>query len=343
MSIKVSVIIPVYNCEKYIKECIESLINQTLKECEFIFINDGSTDRSKEIIEEYTKKDNRIKLINQKNSGVSIARNTGLEHASGKYIGFVDGDDYIDFDMYKKLYDTISNSNIDLVISNFEQELDGKKIINKLEIETNLIINKSNIINKILPQFLKHEKLNSVCNKLYKREIIKKFNINFPNEVALGEDGFFNINYFSNIDSLIYINYCGYHYREVKGSATRNIFEKDYFNRALEVYNEEIPKIYYKYFKNEYLKELKSIKFINNVISYTAIYFNPENNMSFIKRYKYIKKMINNKSVNDTIKNYIDVIYLDKSNYEKLLIKFIKNKMTIGIYILTSYSRLRCR
>lgn len=343
MSIKVSVITPVYNCEKYIRECIESLINQTLKECEFIFVNDGSSDKSKEIIEEYAKKDNRIKLINQKNSGVSVARNIGLKHAIGEYIAFVDGDDYIELNMYKNLYSIGYENNIDLIISDFEQELEGKKIISKLDIENNVVIKERNIINKILPQFLKHEKLNSVCNKLFKREIIEKFNISFPNGVALGEDGVFNINYFSNAKSLIYIDYCGYHYREVQGSATRNIFEKDYFNRALEVYNEETPEIYYKYFKNEYLNELKSIKFINNVISYTYIYFNPENNISFRKRYKYIKNMINNESVNIAIKAYWNIICLDKSNYEKLLMKLIKNKITIGIYILTSYSRLRGR
>ena len=230
-----------------------------------------------------------------------------------------------------------------MVISNFEQELDGKKIINKLDIETNLLITELNIINEILPQFLKHEKLNTVCNKLFKKEIIQKFNISFPNGVALGEDGLFNINYFSNAKSLMYIDYCGYHYREVQGSATRNIVEKDYFNRALEVYNEEIPEIYYKHFKHEYLEELKSIKFINNVISYTYIYFNSENNISFRKRYKYIKNMINNKSVNTAIKSYWNIICLDKSNYEKLLMKLIKNRLTMGIYILTSYSRLRCR
>ncbi|WP_243556899.1 glycosyltransferase [Priestia megaterium] len=83
MNVKVSVVIPVYNAEKYITECIESLLNQTLKQCEFIFVNDGSKDNSLQIIENYRKKDNRVKLINQENQGVSIARNNGLEIALG--------------------------------------------------------------------------------------------------------------------------------------------------------------------------------------------------------------------------------------------------------------------
>lgn len=343
MDIKVSVIIPVYNCEKYISECIESLISQTLKECEFIFVNDGSTDKSKEIIEGYAKNDSRIKLINQENGGVSVARNTGLENAVGEYIGFVDADDYIEKDMYKKLYYIVVGKKTDLVISNFEQELDGKRIINKLDIITNSTLNKDEIINKILPQFLQHEKLNTVCNKLFKAEIIRDFNIKFPKGVALGEDGLFNINYFSNAESLIYLDYCGYHYREVEGSATRNIFEKDYFNRALEVYHEEIPSIYYKNFNKEYLEKLKASKLISNVISYIHVYFKPQEGISFRKRYKYVSKMIKNKSVNQLIKKYRDSICKDKSRYEILLINLIKNKLVMAIYILTIYSRLRCK
>lgn len=343
MKPKVSIIVPIYNCEKYLDEAIQSLLEQSIRECEFILVNDGSTDNSLNIANEYVKLDSRIKIINQVNQGVSVARNTGIEAAQGKYIGFIDGDDWIEVDMYKTLYDIANKNDLDLVISDFEQELDGKKIINKLDITVNSIVNKEDIINNILPQFLQHENLNTVCNKLFKREVIQRFNIRFPKGVALGEDGFFNINYFSNAESLMYINYCGYHYREVEGSATRNIFEKDYFNRALEVYNEEIPSIYYMYFKDEYLKELKSIKFISNVISYTHIYFKPKDNISFTQRYKYVKKMISNESVNNVIKRYWSILYSDKSKYEKLLIRLIKNKLTVGIYILTSYSRLRCR
>lgn len=343
MKPKVSIIVPIYNCEKYLDEAIESLLNQSIRECEFILVNDGSTDKSLEIANKYKSLDSRVKVIDKINQGVSVARNSGVEVAEGQYIGFIDGDDWIDPNMYKTLYDVATKNSLDLVISDFEQELDGKKIINKLDIRSNSIINKEDIINQILPQFLQHEKLNTVCNKLFKREIIQRFNIMFPKGVALGEDRFFNVNYFSHIKSLIYIEYCGYHYREVKGSATRNILEKDYFNRALEVYNEEIPSIYYRYFKEEYLNELKSIKFISNVISYTHIYFRPQENISFKERYEYIKKMISDESVNNAIKKHWDAIYSDKSRYEKLLINLIKNKLIVGIYILTSYSRLRCR
>ena len=100
---KVSVIIPVYNTSKYLDKCIDSLVNQTLDDIEFIMVNDGSTDNSKEIIEKWVKKDKRIKLYNKENGGQASARNLGLTKAEGEYIAFLDSDDYISYDMYKTL------------------------------------------------------------------------------------------------------------------------------------------------------------------------------------------------------------------------------------------------
>ena len=110
---KVSVIVPVYNVEKYLSRCLESLINQSLKDIEIICINDGSTDNSLQILKQFAYKDNRIKIINQTNSGQSVARNKGLAIASGKYIGFVDSDDWIDNDYYEKMFETIERTNSD--------------------------------------------------------------------------------------------------------------------------------------------------------------------------------------------------------------------------------------
>lgn len=102
--IKVSVIVPVYNVEKYLRECLNSLVNQTLKEIEIICINDGSEDSSLEILNEYASKDSRFVIINQENSGQSVARNKGLDVAKGEYIGFVDSDDWVDLNFFENLY-----------------------------------------------------------------------------------------------------------------------------------------------------------------------------------------------------------------------------------------------
>ena len=103
-NIKVSIIVPVYNVEKYLAQCLDSLINQTLKEIEIICVNDGSKDNSAKILTAYAQKYVRIKIINQTNQGLSAARNNGISVATGEYIGFVDSDDWVDIDFYKKLY-----------------------------------------------------------------------------------------------------------------------------------------------------------------------------------------------------------------------------------------------
>ena len=113
---EISVIVPVYNCEKYIGKCIESILNQTFKDLELILIDDGSADESGKICDEYKIQDKRVKVIHEKNSGVSIARNVGINVAKGKYIGFVDSDDYLAPDMYESLYENLMKSHADVAI-----------------------------------------------------------------------------------------------------------------------------------------------------------------------------------------------------------------------------------
>jgi glycosyltransferase involved in cell wall biosynthesis len=114
--IRVSIIVPVYNVEEYIIQCLDSVVNQTLKEIEIICVNDGSTDGSLQILEAYAEKDERIKIINEKNRGQGAARNTGMKLANGEYVGFVDSDDWIELDTYEKLYNNAVSNNSDIVL-----------------------------------------------------------------------------------------------------------------------------------------------------------------------------------------------------------------------------------
>jgi glycosyltransferase involved in cell wall biosynthesis len=339
MSIKVSVIIPVYNAEKYLEKCIESLVNQTLQECELIFVNDGSSDGSKKIIEKYKELYNGIILINQENQGVSMARNNGLNIAQGEYIGFVDADDFIESDMYEVLYLAAKKDNSDVLISNIESEIEGIKVITKYPFKSEVLLNKYYIEQYILPYFIKTDNLNTAVNKLYKNTIIKANNIRFPERITLGEDGIFNMEFFIFASNMKYINYTGYHYREITGSATRNFSQKDYFNRSLEVYKFALPKTYEQKICHANIQQLRAMKLINNVMSYIYIYFLPTNEISLVKRYKYIKKMIRNHHVREALAIYENEVKLGK--YEKLLLMLIKRKSTIGLYFATTYSRLK--
>ncbi|PGE95497.1 glycosyl transferase family 2 [Bacillus pseudomycoides] len=341
MSQKVSVIIPVYNAGKYITRCIESLLNQTLQECEFIFINDGSIDDSREIIEGYKQVDDRIILINQVNQGVSIARNKGLHLAAGEYVGFVDADDCIEKDMYETLYNSVKQSNCDVVISNFKGETEGHKVITTYPFPIDIVLEKDYIEQEVLPYFLKADNLNTVVNKIYRNNLIKENNVKFPSGIALGEDGMFNVAFFSGATRMKYVDYVGYHYKEVAGSATRNISEKDYFQRAVEVYTMELPQIYTDKIDRVRISKLRSIKFINSVMSYIHVYFTPSKDVSFNKRYKYVKSMIRNEHMREALPIYYSEIYNKLGRYERLIINLIKRQSTVGLYCVTAYSRFR--
>lgn len=173
---KVSVVIPIYNIEKYLRQCLDSVVNQTLKDIEIICINDGSTDNSLDILEEYQKNDDRIKIVNLKeNMGVSNARNKGIELASGEYIGFVDPDDYIDLDFYEKLYKKAFQTNADIVKGNDLNVLypDGTKEIRPQN--ESIEINKLNF----WVQF---------TTAIFKREFLLKNEIDFPCSLNVCED-----------------------------------------------------------------------------------------------------------------------------------------------------------
>ena len=164
--IKVSVIIPVYNTEKYLEKCLDSVCNQTLSDIEIICINDASTDNSLEVLKQYAATDNRIKVISfEENKGAAAARNTGIEIATGEYIGFVDSDDYPDLDFYEKLYQKAIETGADAAKGNYKNA-------------------DNSYVDKLLNDKIKEDKNNfaySYCSAIFKREIISKNNIRFPN------------------------------------------------------------------------------------------------------------------------------------------------------------------
>lgn len=338
---KVSVIIPVYNAEKYISECIDSLIGQTLRQCEFIFVNDGSSDRSGLIIEGYKNKDARIKLINQQNQGVSAARNNAMAAAAGEYAGFVDADDRVEPTMFETLYAAAAAGNCDVVFSNFESEQDGQRLVSRCPFPANEILERNYIKQDILPIYLMSDQLNAVWNKLYRMELIREHVVKFPDRVALGEDGLFNMQVISFSARVKYIDYTGYHYREVQGSATRNVVHKDYFARALEVYQAKLPPAFESLLMQERVLELKTIKFIRAVISYIHLYFMPTTGLSFQQKYRYVKNMLDQPVIHEALPLYKQQIGSELGRYEWLILLMMKSKSAMGLYWITAYSRAR--
>lgn len=171
---KVSIIVPVYNVEKYLRKCLDSLINQTLKDIEIICVNDGSKDNSPKILEEYAKKDNRIIVINQENAGLSVARNSGIDIAKGEYIGFVDSDDWVDLDFFEKLYYSATSNDADIAVSGIIR-VTGIKKKKFLNFEKETITDNANLKFELCDVPEK----SYVWNKIYKTEKLKEIGLEF--------------------------------------------------------------------------------------------------------------------------------------------------------------------
>lgn len=207
---RVSVIVPVYNTEKYLARCIDSILAQTHKDLQIILVDDGSTDKSGEICDSYAKADNRIIAIHQENSGVSKARNAGIDVANGDYIAFVDSDDTIRPDMYESLLGIAKKTGADIVTSDFI--FNGNNVKNSLD--ENSLYDEKRIKEEVLPQFTYSNSIGvfEFKNKIFKSELIKFNNIVFYEGFSYQEDLMFMINIYAHTKSLYYLPEAFYEY-----------------------------------------------------------------------------------------------------------------------------------
>lgn len=207
---KVSVIVPVYNTEKYLNKCIDSILAQTFTDFELLLIDDGSTDNSGKICEEYAEKDKRVKVFHKENGGVSRARNLGIDNAQGEYLSFIDSDDYIRPEMYSELVAVADKYGVDLVSSDIA--LNGKVLPNKTPSFRKL--EKEEIRNKVLTYFTVNDNsgTGAYTTMLIKRSVLIDNNVRFYEDFAFQEDLMFVINVYANISSMYYISKAFYEY-----------------------------------------------------------------------------------------------------------------------------------
>lgn len=215
--IKVSVIVPIYKIqEKVLKKCIDSIINQTLEKIEIILVNDGSPDNCGKVCDEYAKLDKRILVIHKTNGGVSSARNIGILKAKGIYIGFVDADDWIEKDFYKKMIDYAEKNVLDVVVSGFIKSLGNNKSWSLPKFR-NMIFNSVEAKFKLLERKVYGW---SPCDKIYRKSIVQN-KIFFDEKIKMGEDLDFCWNVLTNIEKMGYIYLNKYHYCYRKNSVTK--------------------------------------------------------------------------------------------------------------------------
>ncbi|MCK2016877.1 glycosyltransferase [Peribacillus frigoritolerans] len=213
----ISIIVPVYNAEKYISKCVESIIVQTYRQLEIILVNDGSSDSSPQICDLLAKKDNRIKVIHKRNGGVSSARNEGLKIAQGEYIGFVDSDDWIEEDFFNILYNSIVKDNADISICGYLNETSKGEIISpSTTVKESIIFNNVEAIRAMFEGsiFMGH-----LWNKLYRADFIKKNS--FEKDIHMFEDLLFNVQAMINVTKIVFVPSFGYHYvRHIDSACT---------------------------------------------------------------------------------------------------------------------------
>lgn len=233
---KISVIIPIYNAEKYLKKAIESILNQSESNIECILVDDGSTDSSAVICDEYAQLDNRVIVIHKQNGGLSTARNAGIIAATGTHISFIDADDYLDLGAYADITKVINEKNPDCIDFGWKYISDTKEVsynLNKLEKEK--LLGCDVIEGKILPpllNLLKDEEnfiYDFAVNKIYKTEILKKNYVLFDEERRTWEDRIFVVEYLKYCNNFYSMDKCYYNYVSVPNSLSRrydpNIFD----------------------------------------------------------------------------------------------------------------------
>ena len=270
---KISVIITIYNSENYITPCVNSLFNQTLEEIEYIFINDATQDNSIEklhcIIGDFPNRKPSVKIINlNKNKGVSNARRIGLENATGEYIIHCDSDDWIDKDMYERLYQKAKETDADIVGCNFRHEFSDIQYDFHQQYSDSMEENIRRLINgKIFP---------SLCTSLTRRSLITGYNVSFPIGLNMGEDLFFNLQLYLHATKIVGMDWAPYHYRHTENSScvqrTRKSIDSDIAIAGMIERLMKDQKMYDKYAKDiefrKFFSKLPLMEDLNNINNY---------------------------------------------------------------------------
>ena len=290
----ISIIVPVYNVEKYLPRCLDSIVTQTLRDIEIICVNDGTKDNSVSILNEYAAKDNRIKIIHKKNGGLSSARNEGMKYATAEYIGFVDSDDWIEPDTYELAYNAMIVNNVDLVCWYAQIEIENGLIYDDNELQNHRDYHKINNIGFFeVTDEVFHKCTVTAWNKLYKKSIIKKYNLSFPHGF-LHEDVEFFFKYALVCQSVYFIDKYLIHYLQRSGSI---MSDKVNNRNRLSIGRIKIMNRLYQYYINNYIILGKYKKTISKALIWDCFasecWVNSKKNQLYIYWYasKIVRKM----------------------------------------------------
>ena len=338
---RISIIVPVYNVEKYIEKCLNSIINQTIKDIEIVVVIDGSLDNSRNIVYEFAKKDSRIKIIDRENKGVYLSRIDGIKAATGDYLMFVDSDDVIKENMVEVLLKEIVSSNTDLVRCKWLTKINNEYVKEQVKID-----NYNKILKKEFEPYL-YDLLyntiffNSMCKQLVKKEVFKDIDTSNSN-LKYGEDLAFecqilnNINSFKIIDEYLYIY--NIHEDSITNKKDINVISK----KILDCIN--VNKLLCEYIDIFKIKDKKKYNNLNITKLYKNITYQLINLSSTTKKYTEFKKVMNliYENINpEYLKIDINDLNLKQTKkIYKFIIKGVINKKYILTYILCTVSSI---
>ncbi|MGM7721158.1 glycosyltransferase [Metabacillus sp. Hm71] len=343
MKPKISIIVPIYNVEKYLGRCLDSLLKQELKGFEIIGINDGSTDSSLTILKEYADKDDRIVVIDKENEGVSAARNDGVKKANGEYIGFVDPDDWINPFMYKHMLEIAEKDQIDIVMCSYIREfgthakekifdLPNLSSFHNGDVQKNFMRRLVGPLNEEVanPELL--DAWGTVWSKLYRAELIKNNNIHFVElkEIGSNEDTLFNIYASYYAKSFVFLNKPYYHYWRANNTSITSKHNPNLVSQFGKLYNSIENFLYEKNMSEEFQIAL------SNRISLSTLGLGL-NTISKGNRYSILKQVSDLKNVlnNSRIKRSLDQFELKHcSIIWKTFFYFAKKRLAFGLYIM---------
>lgn len=312
----ISVIVPIYNAENYLSRCIDSIISQTFTNFELLLIDDGSTDNSGRICNDYANKDKRIKVFHKKNEGVSSSRNVGINNANGEWITFIDSDDYISNIFFQEFYQNHLKYSFEYFQGNVEQtSISGKKMIE---------YSYPNIICSLADGVLKYNLLQTgdPHAKFFLQSILNKYKIRFTKDISYGEDRLFINTYFCHINIICLSSTICYHYLRVPNSLSMrlNSFESEYL--CMQLMSKVIINLSQKI-------NVNYVSILNNTFTYrTLITLVQQKNIKFFKEFLSKSNPIDLYLINDVCKNLIFgniFSWLLREHHNKILFLFLKS------------------
>lgn len=334
--IKISIIVPIYNVKKYIERCLNSIIKQNFTKFEVILVDDGSTDGSGEVADNYADKFDFIKVVHKRNAGLGFARNTGLKYANGEYVLFIDSDDYIEPNMLIDLYSSVKKVNADVCYSDFFRDYGNIIVKNNHLKGLEGVYSSKDIYSKIVPWLIG----GSPCDKfddilgwgvwksLYKNEIIQKFNLKFHSErEMISEDIIFQLDFLKKTNKAVIIDKPYYHYCLRKGSLSAH-FSKDRLEKNAYLYHQELKR----------LKEMGILKQTKLRADRLLLAASRVNIMMAVssQNCKDALKIINSYEVNKTYSSSLQEYPIGKLPFrQRVFAYFLKRKYSLLIYLIS--------